>query len=286
MSVYNANTVLSQSHAMDDTTNGFALRSDLNGPGFDAGKMVVVPKEGKLVLHFLFDVGELGFLYHNRELHPIPTVPREFLYARFAWALFPLLARFLSTEKNLSVARNSKSVWTVTEEFARWGDIRKAEAGSKRRRRDNPGPAGNTTIPGAQDDMEYTFTDERDASRSPVSSLSGSTLSDVERTTINSLSEPSSSPPPAEPLHRLFAPLPHDLAREKQELEEDYAVAREVFPQMLNGGCVQRDIAFYPGHRAVERLKRRLRRDRGWVRALAECRDPLSEGKCGKGRRG
>lgn len=237
MSVYNANTVLSQLSAIDARTNGFALHSDLNGPGFDAGKMVVAPTEGRLVLQFLFDVGELGFLHNHRELHPIMPIPREFLYARFAWAVFPLLARFLSTVKNMSVARNAGSVWTVTEEFARWRETERAEAGEKRRRRDDWGTSGGTAAPGDQDAMDCDFAGDQDSS--------SSTLSD------NPFSEPAPLPSPPTALQSLFAPLPQDLERDKEELEEDYAVAREVFPQMLKGGSVHRDIVFYPGHRAL-----------------------------------
>lgn len=108
------------------------LRSDLDGPDFDAGKLGVAPKEGKLVLHFLCDVQELGYLYHNRQLYPIDATSRQFLCARFGWSVFPLLGGFPNAEKILATSRNVGSVWTQTEEFTRWGDTEKrgAETGS------------------------------------------------------------------------------------------------------------------------------------------------------------
>lgn len=318
MSVYNANTILSQAHAIDDTTNGFALRSDLNGPGFDAGRLVVAPKEGKLVLHFLFDVSELGYLYHNRELHPIPTIPREFLFARFAWSIFPLLGRFLNAEKNLSISRNTKSVWTVTEEFGRWTEAKKSEKGSKRRRPGDRGEAngsGSAGAPGVVDGMDFVFKDEADSFVDDDDDH-WSSLSEHETGDEFSLSEPdsvisvrsdriigpaalpeqnareehdmaptgaappdhstsqeASDPTIASPLLQLFVSPRDELPLDQREMAEDYAIAQEVFPDMLKGGVVNRDIAFYPGHRQIERVKRRLRRDRRWVASLAECRD-------------
>lgn len=68
------------------------------------------------------------------------------------------------------------------------------------------------------------------------------------------------------------------------ELAEDIRIAKEIFPEMLEGGdaaLMHRDIAFYPGHRQIARLKEKLRQDRGWVKALAEC----SEGNNGSGKK-
>ena len=35
--------------------------------------------------------------YHNRQTHPLMTVAPQFLYARFAYAIFPRLSSFLAT---------------------------------------------------------------------------------------------------------------------------------------------------------------------------------------------
>lgn len=328
MSVYNANTVLSPSHAIDDVSNGFALRSDLNGPCIDAGKMIVAPKEGKLVLHFLFDTDELGYLYHNRQLFPIDTIPREFLYARFAWSIFPLLGRFLNTEKNLVIARNVKSVWTHTQGYTRWANMNEAEKGEKQKRgaggRENSGGA----IPsGVVQQMEYMRGAEarddgtgqwKNSEHSAESwgSLSlrcEPTDSDFEDSALDVTSiltehpvrgshiEPRALAPENEDgapadfdtEDKIFSPLQKYLtttgetrALIRGELAEDIRIAREIFPEILEGGddaMMHRDIAFYPGHRQMARLKERLRQDRGWVQSLAECSD--SNTRSGKKRR-
>lgn len=325
MSVYNANTVLSPSHAIDDVSNGFALRSDLNGPGFDAGKLVVAPKEGKLVLHFLFDVDELGYLYHNRQLYPIDAIPREFLYARFAWSIFPLLGRFLNTEKNLAIARNVRSVWTHTQEYTRWADTKraeKAEKGGKRKRGPGGGEnSGSVIPPGLVQQMENTREDEAedDGVGQPRNfehmdkswgSSSGCERSDTDLgDSIDGGSHTVSNAPVAgnevrvsapgmsneaehsDTENKIFSPLQKYLitgnderALIQGELAEDIRIAKEIFPEMLEGGngaLMHRDIAFYPGHRQIARLKERLRQDRGWVKALAEC----SEGNNGSGKK-
>lgn len=282
------------------------------------------------MLHFLFDADELGYLYHNRELHPIGTIPREFLFARFAWSIFPLLGRFLNTEKNLSVSRNVKSVWTVTEQYARWVDANKSEKGSKRKRATGGGDAGgsaNTVTPAVVDRMEYVFEDETaDMDREHCcTSESENEMADTDEelsdsgedsvisvrsncddrlpglSRMNERQVDTMAPTDAESAVNFkysevgdpnkyttttaSSSLPHylvspadEVALEQCELAEDYRIAREVFPDMLTGAVVNRDIAFYPGHRQIERLKQRLRRDRGWVTVLAECCDSDSGG--------
>lgn len=86
--------------AVYDVNNLFLLRSDLHR-SFDKGVFAFVPKqdaeskETKYVVHMLSFSQELARLYHNVELHPLPSVPKEFILARLAWTLFPLLEGFL-----------------------------------------------------------------------------------------------------------------------------------------------------------------------------------------------
>lgn len=66
------------------------LRRDIHNL-FDKRRLVLVPKQGKLVIHVLgSDAGtpKLLTLYHNRSPLPLSGVSIEFLYARFAWAIF------------------------------------------------------------------------------------------------------------------------------------------------------------------------------------------------------
>lgn len=80
--------------AVYDANNMIPLRADLH-KSFDDRKFVFVPKDRELVVHMLWPSNELSLLYQNSRLHPMDSVPREYLFTRFAWALFPMLEGFL-----------------------------------------------------------------------------------------------------------------------------------------------------------------------------------------------
>jgi len=80
--------------AVYDVNNMIPLRADLH-KSFDDRKFVFVPKDRELVVHMLWPSSELSLLYQNSRLHPMNSVPREYLFTRFAWALFPMLEGFL-----------------------------------------------------------------------------------------------------------------------------------------------------------------------------------------------
>ncbi|GAB1311872.1 hypothetical protein MFIFM68171_02082 [Madurella fahalii] len=73
----------------DDPRNIILLRSDVHKL-FDARRFVLVPKQGVWTSHVPFGKpdDELIALYHNVELQPLKQVAVEFLFARFAWAIF------------------------------------------------------------------------------------------------------------------------------------------------------------------------------------------------------
>lgn len=280
MSTYNTNTLLTQSHVINDTSNGFALRSDLNGPAFDAGRFVVVPKEGRLVLHFILPTSELAYLFHNRELYPVDTIPREFLYARFAWGVFRLLRRFLASEKFLVVAMLVRSVWTYRTDYMRWGQTTQQKEASKRKRGGDAGGAGTGggTVVDDMVDVEpdhCTQDDGNPESRGSIDSpewLHSPSPLPLEPSMPLPLQHQAgarSLSPDIEDLKPIYLRSPaHEQMLDRFEIDEDLRIQHEIFPEMETG-YVARDIAFYPGHRRVERMKRRLRRNREWVQVLA-----------------
>lgn len=85
---------------INDINNVFLLRHNLIF-AFDQRKFAIVPKNTDIIgqdlpkwvvhVHLLVNSQELSILYHNVQLQPI-TVSSEFLFARFAWSLFPRLA--------------------------------------------------------------------------------------------------------------------------------------------------------------------------------------------------
>ena len=81
--------------AIDDENNALVLRKDFQHL-FDERRLVFVPKRSsddqslQLVIHVLLPQGSVQLLplYHNRLPRPITGVSAQFLFARFAWAVF------------------------------------------------------------------------------------------------------------------------------------------------------------------------------------------------------
>lgn len=93
MAQYNLNKKLRVNDSIDDVSNGILLRSDLHGL-LDTPYIVFVPKRGLWVTHTIMCSHDVQRFYHNRSLHDIADVTPQFMYARFAWALFQFLGPF------------------------------------------------------------------------------------------------------------------------------------------------------------------------------------------------
>ncbi|KAL8846569.1 MAG: hypothetical protein Q9221_008352 [Calogaya cf. arnoldii] len=78
-----------------NSANLFMLRKDIH-TAYDAHKWAIVPKSSKWVYQHLDTAPELGSLFHNIELYPIEGLRTEYLFARFALAVFPMLNAFLT----------------------------------------------------------------------------------------------------------------------------------------------------------------------------------------------
>ncbi|KAI9651979.1 MAG: hypothetical protein M1829_001992 [Trizodia sp. TS-e1964] len=96
MDDYNFNQQLSGKYITDDVCNAMALRADIH-LAFDDKIFCIVPKESKWVVQFLGQTARLGNKYHNTSIHLL-DVSARFLYARFAWTIFPLLSGFLKRQ--------------------------------------------------------------------------------------------------------------------------------------------------------------------------------------------
>ncbi|KAL8920985.1 MAG: hypothetical protein Q9172_004249 [Xanthocarpia lactea] len=76
------------------TANLMLLRADLHKI-LDEKKFVIVPKQGRLVSHFLVPANKYVYMHQNSEIQPT-RVTIDFFFARLAWAIFPMLGqRFL-----------------------------------------------------------------------------------------------------------------------------------------------------------------------------------------------
>jgi len=95
MTRFNNDTSLDPDNLLRDLSNAVLLRSDMH-TAFDQRKFVFFPKDQDgFVLHMLEPTSDIGLLYHNTRLN-IPQCSLQFLFARFAWSIFPSLSGFLS----------------------------------------------------------------------------------------------------------------------------------------------------------------------------------------------
>ncbi|KAI9679117.1 MAG: hypothetical protein M1829_001787 [Trizodia sp. TS-e1964] len=123
MDVFNTNRNLTGTYIMDDMANGIMLRRDIHFV-FDSKEFVFVPKNNKIVTHFLGQSEDLGILYHNHATQPLKDTSKEFLYARFAYSVFPLLLKFLIRGPNRFIQRTPQpngvgysAEWATQHEF-------------------------------------------------------------------------------------------------------------------------------------------------------------------------
>ncbi|KAI4127093.1 MAG: hypothetical protein LQ338_003379 [Usnochroma carphineum] len=103
--------------AISDVNNLMLLRSDLHTSFDSAKKFVFVPKRpqpnlSNMVTHLLSPSDEYGPLYHNTAAYSLDLIPRQYLLARFAWAIFPLVEPFLLSEVRRSLATAAKAQHT------------------------------------------------------------------------------------------------------------------------------------------------------------------------------
>ncbi|KAL8942839.1 MAG: hypothetical protein Q9211_001225 [Gyalolechia sp. 1 TL-2023] len=105
-----------------DINNRILLRRDLHHSFDREKKFVFVPKkpssnESNMVVHLVGYSREYGELYHNTLTRTLDTIPREYLFARFAWAIFPKVEVFLlsHTERLLNTAPSICRMFTPSE---------------------------------------------------------------------------------------------------------------------------------------------------------------------------
>ncbi|KAL8799659.1 MAG: hypothetical protein Q9182_005729 [Xanthomendoza sp. 2 TL-2023] len=96
MARYDVNNDLLHASPTNVMANLISLRADIHCV-FDHKQQMLVfaPKGGKYHVHFFTKVYPFNQLYHNTRPNISSDIPREYLLARFAWKLFPLLRNFL-----------------------------------------------------------------------------------------------------------------------------------------------------------------------------------------------
>ncbi|KAL8725169.1 MAG: hypothetical protein Q9166_007523 [cf. Caloplaca sp. 2 TL-2023] len=117
MSKYVHNPQRRSRSAITDLSNLILLRADLHRSFDDDKKFVFVPKKpqpnlSNMVTHLLSPSDEFGLLYHNTAAYSLDLVPRQYLFARFAWAIFPLIEPFLLSNVKRFLATATKGQHT------------------------------------------------------------------------------------------------------------------------------------------------------------------------------
>jgi hypothetical protein len=94
MGEYNLSQTLLGDWVLDDVRNAIALRRDIHSE-FDERKFVIAPKQSKWVVQSMGHTNSLGDDFQNTQIH-LKGVSTHFLYARFAWTIFPFPSSFLN----------------------------------------------------------------------------------------------------------------------------------------------------------------------------------------------
>ena len=135
--------------AIDHPTNAVALRKELH-TAFDQKVFVFVMKENTWTTHFLRPTYEFGEECHNMSVTISPGVSTQFLFARLAWAIFPLVKQFLVSGLNRwvtmrSVDKTGRTTWvreylhstSISAHFTRTPSPNKRQRGEQGGRQDD-----------------------------------------------------------------------------------------------------------------------------------------------------
>ncbi|KAF8514801.1 hypothetical protein BDD12DRAFT_116191 [Trichophaea hybrida] len=118
-----ADNPVSTTNPTTDVANLIALRDDLHSI-FDQRFFVLVPKGSAFHVHFLVLTKDLGPIYHNREVRGLTSVVSpEFIFARFAWAIFRYDPGFATSHTAITVWNEVTEEWQEqTKDGKEWHD--------------------------------------------------------------------------------------------------------------------------------------------------------------------
>lgn len=123
---FNLNATLSEQYLTCDVSNCIRLRQDLHTL-FATKSFVLAPKNGVPVVHFLVKGVDYSKMYHGRATAALNVNP-AFLYARFGWAVLPLIVNFARRrDVRIKVYNEESAQWEITTA----GAVRVKEAAAK-----------------------------------------------------------------------------------------------------------------------------------------------------------
>ena len=171
MRSYIRNQYMDPDDAIDHPSNAVAMRKELH-TAFDQKVFVFVMKENGWTTHFLRPTYEFGGEYHNMSVTINPGVSTQFLFARLAWAIFPLAKQFLVSGLNrwvkmCSVDKTGRTTWvreylhsgSISAHFTRTPSPNKRQRGEQGGRQDehevaHEGDGTGSTISESNGDSE------------------------------------------------------------------------------------------------------------------------------------
>ena len=137
--------------AIDSPSNLVLLRSDVHKI-FDKKSFVFIPKlDETICIHVLSELRQQRSLYHNTKLHPV-TIGAEYLFTRFAWAIFPQLSQFLQRRKRTLLAlSDGTTAWADGTETAGFVKPQQSRTSSPTKQSRSPTKRSRTQFEDMQD---------------------------------------------------------------------------------------------------------------------------------------
>jgi hypothetical protein len=256
MGRWNRDFSLSPDNLWNDLGNVILLRSDIHTV-FDERKFVLFPKSDKgFVVHMLEPTPDLAQLYHNVEVHPLMQCSPQFIFARFAWAIFPSLSTFISKPGVSRYLRILKTFSTgaayVEEEISGTEKLRAKVSASRSR-----SPKKRQRAAEQQNNDTEDATSSSRKKRRRVSKSSSDPSLKTPREDLESMI-PRAFWTADQRLKYTKMELPEEQLAEV-ELEEDLDFQRKSLPHFAEDGSLQGPPAWYPGWRRIQRLKDKWR---------------------------
>lgn len=142
--------------------NLFSLRYDLHMPLFEHAGFVIVPKSGKLVVHFIQNCEEYANKFHNRLVDHNHTLSHEALYARFAWALLKIVKESKLNPKKFKILGPGGKVSKPGTGGNEGPSKTRHEDGDRDETNGNDNVEGNDGDGGDEDNVEGDDSDDSD----------------------------------------------------------------------------------------------------------------------------
>ncbi|KAI4090079.1 MAG: hypothetical protein LQ344_004950 [Seirophora lacunosa] len=136
----------SNNRGINDDANTMLLRADLHR-AFDKRRFTFLPKKECTLVTHIFESESLRDIYHNVALNTTYNAP-EYLFARFAWTILPLVKQFLRRRRNRLLLGQGKPQWPIPDQCSDYADPPKDKSESASPRKGSSRRCSPTTSRG------------------------------------------------------------------------------------------------------------------------------------------